>query len=213
MSSDEGDEVQLNARDAAERRTLVSVLGINVAQAVVVGAVGLLVDSTGLMGVALDNLADGGVYAVSLYAVGRTQIAKSRAARLSGAALITLGFILLGEVIRRFVFGAEPMGIAMMITASANAAVNLVCLRLLRAHRNDGVHLKASWIFTSNDMLANAGLVLSGAAVMLFDSAIPDLVVGIIVVTIAIKGGFEILEQAARAGNTSDADTDESGTR
>lgn len=192
-------DCQLDAGNAAERRSLVWVLGINLAQAVVVGAIGLLVDSAGLIGAALDNLADGGVYGVSLYAVGRTVVAKSRAARLSGTLLIALGLMMLAEVVRRFFSGAEPVGIAMMITATANAAANLVCLRLLRSHREAGVHLKASWIFTSNDMLANAGIVLSGGAVMLFKSPIPDLLIGLLVVGIAVRGGFEILEQAREA--------------
>ena len=206
-AGDCADEVQLDVRSAAERRTLKSVLWINVAQAFVVGVVGLMVDSAGLLGVALDNLADGGVYAVSLYAVGRSGVAKSRAARLSGAFLIVLGLALLAEVIRRFFVGAEPVGIAMMITASANAAMNLVCLRLLRSHRADGVHLKASWIFTSNDMLANAGIVVSGAAVMLFGSPLPDLVIGLVVVAIGVKGGFEILEHAQEARNAPESGT------
>ena len=203
----EGDE--LDARDEGERRTLRQVLAINVAQAVVVSSVGFVVDSAGLLGVGLDNFADAGVYAVSLYAVGRTIVAKARAARLSGAFLIVLGLALLGEVIRRFVVGAEPVGIAMMITAAANAATNFVCLRLLRRHRGDGVHLKASWIFTSNDMLANAGIVVSGGAVMLFRSPVPDLVIGLVVVAIAIKGGLEILEHAKEAREDGDSETSE----
>ena len=168
----EGEEPEdpLNARDAGEQRILAWVLGINLAQALAVGAVGLAADSTGLMGAALDNLADAGVYTVSLYAVGRTAVAKARVARLSGTLLIVLGLGLLVEVLRRFFAGADPVGLAMIATAVANAAVYVVCLRLLRSRREQGVHLKASWIFTTNDMLANAGIVLSGAAVMLLGS-------------------------------------------
>lgn len=197
-------EVRLDARDAGERRTLVWVLGINLAQALAVGAVGLAADSTGLLGAALDNLADGIVYAISLYAVGRAVGAKVLAARVSGIFLIVLGLGLLGEVLRRFFEGGEPVGLAMIGTALANAAVNLVCLRLLRSHREGGVNLKASWIFTTNDMLANAGIVASGAAVMLFDSPLPDLLIGLVVVGIALKGGWEILEEAREARRAAD---------
>lgn len=192
-------EVQLDARNAAERRTLKWVLGINFSQAVVAGAVGIAADSTGLLGAALDNLGDTAVYVVSLYAVGRTVAAKARAARLSGVLLIVLGLGLLGEVLRRFFAGAEPIGLAMIITAIVNAATNLLCLRLLRSHRRHGVHLKASWIFTTNDMLANAGIAASGAAVMLFQSPLPDLLIGLVVVAIVLKGGWDILEEAREA--------------
>ena len=206
MPGDEETEIRLDARNVAERRTLRWVLGINFTQVLVAGAVGILADSTGLLGAALDNLGDAAVYAVSLYAVGRTVIAKARAAKLSGVLLILLAFGLLVEVLRRFFAGAEPIGFAMIITALANAATNVVCLRLLRAHRGHGVHFKASWIFTTNDMVANAGIVLSGLLVMFLKSPIPDLVVGVVVAGIVLKGGWEILKEAREARDSAQGD-------
>ena len=192
-------EIQLDASDAAERKTLLWVLGINFLQVIVAGVVGVIADSTGLLGAALDNLGDAGVYSVSIYAVGRTIVAKVRVARLSGVILIVLGLALLVEVLRRFFAGAEPIGLAMIVTAIANAATNMLCLRLLRSHRDQGVHLKASWIFTTNDMVANAGIVVSGAAVMFFGSPVPDLIIGLVVGGIVLKGGWDILKEAREA--------------
>lgn len=189
-------EIELDASNAAERRTLIWVLAINFLQVIVAGVVGVIADSTGLLGAALDNLGDAGVYAVSLYAVGRTIVAKVRVARLSGLLLIAFGLALFVEVLRRFFVGAEPIGLAMIVAALANAALNVVCLKLLRSHRDRGVHLKASWIFTTNDMLANAGIVASGAAVMFFASPLPDLIIGLLVGGIVLKGGWNILKEA-----------------
>ena len=87
----------------------------------------------------------------------------------------------------------------MIITAFINAALNVICLKLLRSHRDQGVHLKASWIFTTKDMIANAGIVVSGAAVMFFASPYPDLVIGVLVAGIVLRGGWEILEEAKDA--------------
>lgn len=195
----EDTEPQLDAHDAAERRTLKWVLGINFTQVAVAGTVGIVAESIGLLGAALDNLADVAVYVVTLYAVGRTVIAKARAAQLSGMLLIVLGLALLVEVIRRFVAGSEPIGLAIIITALANAATNAVNLRLLRAHREHGVHLKASWIFTTNDTLVNIGIAASGVAVMIFQSALPDLLIGLALVGIVLKGGYDILMEAREA--------------
>jgi Co/Zn/Cd efflux system component len=193
------DEPELAPSNAAERRTLKWVLGINFTQVIVAGVVGFIADSAGLLGAALDNLSDAAVYVVSLYAVGRAAAAKARAARLSGVLLIVLALLLLGEVVRRYVGGSEPIGLAMILTAVVNAATNLLNLRLLRAHREHGVHLKASWIFTTNDMLANLGIVLSGIAVMVFKSPLPDLLIGLVVVGIVLKGGWDILGEAREA--------------
>lgn len=88
-------------------------LGINATQVAVARAVGIASESTGLLGAALDNLGDAAVYVVSLYAVGRTVVAKARAARLSGMLFIVTALMLLGEIIRRFVAGSEPTGMAM----------------------------------------------------------------------------------------------------
>lgn len=87
----------------------------------------------------------------------------------------------------------------MIVTALANAATNVVSLRVLRKHRNDGVNLKASWIFTTNDIAANIGIALSGIAIMAFGSAWPDLIIGLVVAVVVVKGGFEILREAGKA--------------
>lgn len=191
-------ETELDASNKAERSTLMKVLGLNFSQVALAGIVGFFAESTGLLGAALDNLADAAVYVISLYAVGKSDLAKSRVATLSGVSLIILGIILLIEVIRRFVTGSEPIGLAMIIIAVINSFSNLLCLRLLRSHKEKGVHMKASMIFTGNDMIVNIGIVLSGITVMIFKSPVPDLLIGLVVVGIGIKGGVEIFKEAKK---------------
>lgn len=197
QEADQGSAV--GAGEAAERRTLQWVLGINLSQVALAGVVGVLAHSAGLLGTALDSLSDGGVYAISLYAVGRSLVAKARVARLSGIFLIVLALGLMVEVARRYFVGSEPIGPAMIAVAIVNTATNFYCMKLLGKHRGQGVHLNASWIFTANDMIANAGIILSGLAIMIFDSPLPDLVIGLAVAAIGIQGGREILEQARDA--------------
>lgn len=194
------EEDELGGRDASnanDRKILWTVLLINLGQSAVSIGLGMWAASTALMGAGLDNLADASVYAVSLYAVGRATMVKVRAARLSGFLLIGLAVLLLLEVLRRFAGGEEPVGPAMMAMAAANAALNLVCLRLLGRHRGEDVNFKASAIFTSNDSLVNGAIVLSGALVMWLGSNVPDLVLGLVVAGIAANGGREILREAS----------------
>lgn len=196
----ENDELGgLDVGNAADRKILRSVLLINLGQSAAGIGLGIWAASTALMGAGLDNLADASVYAVSLYAVGRAAMVKVRAARLSGFLLIGLAVLLLVEVMRRFAGGEEPVGTAMMAMAAANAALNLVCLRLLRRHRGEDVNFKASAIFTSNDSIVNATIVLSGALVMWLGSNVPDLVLGVVVAAIAANGGREILREASKS--------------
>jgi Co/Zn/Cd efflux system component len=196
--TEEDDELGgLDSSNATDRKILRAVLLINLGQSAAGIGLGMWAASTALMGAGLDNLADASVYAVSLYAVGRAAMVKVRAARLSGFLLIGLAVLLLVEVLRRFAGGEEPVGPAMMAMAAANAALNLVCLRLLRRHRGEDVNFKASAIFTSNDSLVNGAIVVSGALVMWLGSNVPDLILGVVVAGIAANGGREILREAS----------------
>ncbi|AUA56018.1 MULTISPECIES: cation transporter [Achromobacter] len=188
-----------DSNDSEDRRTLTLVLLINLGQSVAGLGVGLWASSTALIGAALDNLADASVYGVSLYAVGRAREIKVRAARLSGWLLIGLAVMLLVEVLRRFFGGEPPVGPAMMVMAAVNAALNVICLRLLKRHRGGDVNFKASAIFTNNDSIVNLAIVLSGALVMWSESNVPDLILGLVVSAVAAQGGREILRDAAEA--------------
>ncbi|GIW86326.1 MAG: hypothetical protein KatS3mg108_0650 [Isosphaeraceae bacterium] len=90
--------------------------------------------------------------------------------------------------------------------------IDILNLRLLRAHREHGVHLKASWILTTNDMLANLGVVVAGVAAMVFKSPLPDLLIGLVVVGIVLKGGWDILGEAREARRTADSATAGAGS-
>lgn len=199
-ADDDDDELGgLDASNARDRKILMSVLGINLAQSAAGIGLGFWAASTALMGAGLDNLADAFVYAISLYAVGRAAMVKVRAARLSGFLLIGLSVMLLIEVIRRFFGGEYPVGLAMMVMAALNAGLNLVCLRLLKRHRGEDVNFKASAIFTSNDSIVNGAIVLSGLLVMALGSNVPDLILGVVVAAIAANGGREILREASKS--------------
>ena len=56
--------------------------------------------------------------------------------------------------------------------------------------------MKASMIFTSNDIIINLGVIASGVLVYLLSSAVPDLVIGIVVFIIVIRGALRILKLA-----------------
>lgn len=189
-------EVELDLNNKKERRTLIKVLLINFSQVALAGILGFLVNSSGLLGTALDSTGDMAIYLVSLYAVGKSVQAKVRAATFSGVFLIGVGILLLIDVIRKFMEGSEPVGWAMIIVAIVNSASNYWIVRMLKSDKQGGVHIKASIIFTDNDMWINLGIVASGLGVMILNSSIPDLVVAVIVVGISIWGGIHILKDA-----------------
>ena len=183
------------AQEAAQRRLLWTVLAINFGFFVVEVTAGILAQSMGLVADSLDMLADAIVYALSLWAVGGALSRKKRVATLSGYFQMALALLGLIEVVRRFVGAEATPDFRTMIVVSLLALVgNSVCLYLLQKSRNDEAHIKASMIFTSNDVIINSGVILAGILVLVTGSKYPDLVVGAIVFVIVFRGAIRILK-------------------
>ena len=187
------------ARNAAERRVLWIALGLNAAMALIGGIAGWVAQSTGLLADALDMLSDAAAYAIGLAAIGRAAKFKANAAMLSGGVLLLLGLGLLVEVGRRAISGSEPASGWMIGIALLSLVVNVAVLRMLVPLRSGDVHLRASWIFTRADVVANVGVVLSGVLVALTQSRYPDLIVGTMIGLYVVREAFEILGEARTA--------------
>jgi Co/Zn/Cd efflux system component len=181
---------------ALERTTLRLLLGINIAMFIAELAAGWLAESTGLLADSLDMFADASVYGIALYAVGKSGALQARAATISGVLQIGLGLGVLSEVVRRYLYGSEPMSLVMMAVGAVALAANICCLALIAKHREGGVHMRASWIFSTNDVIANLGVIVSGALVLMFGSRLPDLAIGALIAAVVVHGGIRILIDA-----------------
>jgi Co/Zn/Cd efflux system component len=179
----------------AQSKLLWSVLLINFAFFIIEMSTGILSRSMGLVADSLDMLADAVVYGLSLWAVGAAVSRKKRVATLSGYFQMALALIGFSEVVRRFIGAEKIPDFKTMIVVSALALVaNSVCLYLLQKSKSEEVHMKASMIFTSNDIIINAGVILAGVMVLLTHSRYPDLIVGGIVFLIVMRGALRILK-------------------
>lgn len=177
-----------------QRRVLIYALTINASFFLVEMAAGLLSRSMGLVADSLDMLADALVYSISLFAIGKTTEFKKRTARIAGYAQLILAVTGISEVVRRFVSHEGPPEFITMMTVSFLALIaNAVTLILLQKARSKEAHIRASMIFTTNDILINAGVIVAGVLVYWLGSAIPDLVVGGLVFMVVIRGAIRIL--------------------
>lgn len=186
----------MEAKNAAERKTLKILLIINGAMFLVGCIAGILAHSTALIADSLDMLADASVYMLSLYAVGKPSHTKNRAAMLSGILQITLAAMILIDVIQKFIWGSAPESLWMMGIAFLALMANSYGLYLLSKHRQGEVHMRASWIFTQNDVIANISVIFAGLLVSLLSSRIPDLVAGLGISILVIWGGIRIIQDA-----------------
>jgi Co/Zn/Cd efflux system component len=177
-----------------QSKLLWTVLIINFSFFLIEIITGFISNSIGLVADSLDMLADSLVYGLSLWAVGAAVSRKKRVATLSGYFQLTLAGFGLTEVIRRFI-GVEAIpDFRMMITVSFLALIaNSFCLYMLQKSKSKEAHMRASMIFTSNDVIINAGVIAAGVLVLLTHSKYPDLIVGTLVFLIVVRGAFRIL--------------------
>jgi len=179
---------------SVEAKTLKYLLAINFTMFLVEIFLGFYAESTGLIADGLDMLADSFVYGISMYAVGKSVHVKNKTAFLSGVMQISLGLLCLIEVGRKFYFGSEPLSNFMIMVSIIALIANVWCLALINKHKDGEVHMKASWIFSANDVIVNTGVIISGTLVYFFKTNIPDLLVGGLVSLIVIKGGITIIK-------------------
>jgi Co/Zn/Cd efflux system component len=186
-------DASVTGSDQAEARTLWILLAINAVMFVVELVAGWVAESTGLIADSLDMLADASVYAVALYAVGRSALLKRRAAHLTGWLQVTLALGALGEVLRRLIFGSAPEAPTIMGIALLALVANVTCLLLIARNRHYGVHMMAVFICSANDVIANTGVIAAGALVAWTGSRVPDLVIGTVIGVVVLFGGIRIL--------------------
>ena len=187
---------KIEAENQQSRRLLMIVLVLNGMMFFTEFWIGWWASSAGLMADSLDMLADAIVYGISLYAVGRGIKHKANAALFNGGFQLSLGILVLLTLTNNAISGAAPIGFWMMLISAFAFIVNLTTFLLLYRFRQGDVNLKASWICSRNDMLANLGVLVSGALVVQLQTAWPDYAIGAIIAVIVIWSAINIIKEA-----------------
>ena len=197
------------SRDVARRRVLWTVLAINLVLFVGEFGAGWWGDSSALQADSLDSLGDALVYAMSLWAVGRSLRQRSHVVLLKGGIQALFGIGVLLEVLRRAWMGAEPLAPIMAWAAGLALVGNLVCFRLLTRFRSDDMNMRSVWLCSRNDLINNSGVLVAAALVALTGSRWPDLVVGAGVAILflwtarsVLQGGWKDLQESSTAPAT-----------
>lgn len=187
------------------RSALLILFALNGVMFAVEVVAGWAADSMGLVADGLDMGADAAVYLLALLAIGAPAARKLSAARFAGRVQLALALLTMLEVGRRALLGSAPEAIPMMSISVVALVVNVVCLAMLRKHREGEVHLRAAWIFSATDVQANLGVLAAGWLVQETGSRLPDLAIGAVVCGLVLRGAIRIRrrvaaeEKAARA--------------
>jgi Co/Zn/Cd efflux system component len=186
----------LRREDAAFRKVLWAVLGINAAMFLVEVGAGVAAGSASLQADALDFLGDAANYAISLLVVGMSLRYRASAAMAKGLSMLAFGLWVVGTVIWHAAHGTLPSAVTMGTVGVAALLANAGSFALLWAYRHGDANMRSAWICTRNDVLGNLAVLLAAFGVFGTGSGWPDLIVAAIMSALALQGAAAVIRQA-----------------
>ena len=192
-----GQELEKLAKQADQRRVLVAVLVINAVMFTLEFGAGIVAGSTALMADATDMLGDALVYAVSIYALARSDRWKAGAAMFKGAFILALGVGILANVVAKVQSGIPPSSTLMLVFGGSALVANIVCLRLLWRFRSQDVNMASTFECSRNDVISNVGVLVAAGAVALLNSPWPDIIIGSGMAVLFLRSSMRVMADAA----------------
>jgi len=182
--------------DPAYRRALwiVVLLNLGFGACEIVG--GFIADSQALKADALDFIGDGTITLVGLVALGWAAAARSRIALVQGIFLVTLGLGVIGVAFWRALTAVAPDADLMGGIGVIALVINVASAFVLSRFREGDANVRAVWLFSRNDALANIAVIVAAGLVAWTNSAWPDLTVAAVIAALFLHSAFEILRSA-----------------
>ena len=190
--------VDIAALHGRQRRVLAWVFGINLSAFAVMVTGSVLSGSSALLSGTLDNLGDALTYALSFAVVGASARAKARVAMVKGTLILGAALAVATQIAWRLTDLHVPVASTMSAAAVVNLAANAVCLRLLTPYRDGDVNMSSSWECSRNDVIEGVAVIGAAAAVWVFASPWPDLLVAVILLAIFLRSATRVLRSARR---------------
>ncbi|QTJ68157.1 cation transporter [Rhodococcus sp. ZPP] len=200
-------------------RRMAIALVILLAFLVLEAGVGFTVNSLSLLADAGHMLTDVVGMAMGLVALVLARKGSAAAARTFGwhraevltamanaAMLLAVAVWVFYEAISRIGDAPDLPGLALVLTATAGLAANLVVMLMLRADSKDSLAVRGAYLEVLADAVGSMGVLIAGAVVIAFNWTYADIVVGVLislwVVPRALKlaaASLRILTQASPA--------------
>ncbi len=180
------------------RRSLWIVIALNVGYGAVEMIGGFLAGSQALKADALDFLGDGLITLLGVLAIGWSLLWRARSALIQGLFLGALGSGVLANTTWR-VFAQQPVEAELMgALALVALAVNVGAALVLVPHRAGDANVRAVWLFSRNDAIGNAAVVVAAVLVGWTGTSWPDLVIAFAIAGLFLQSSWVIVRDARR---------------
>ena len=178
------------------KRALWIVVLLNVGYGIVEAVGGFLSGSQALKADALDFLGDGLITFLGLLAIGWRLVWRARSALIQGLFLGALGLSVLATTAYRVLVQQRPEAELMGIFGGIALVVNVVAALVLIPHRTGDANARAVWLFSRNDAIGNAAVVVAAGLVAWTGTPWPDLVVAIVIAGLFLQSSAAIVRDA-----------------
>ena len=157
---------------------------------------GFIANSQALKADALDFIGDGSITLIGLLALGWTADARARIALTQGLFLGALGIGVLAFAAWRAFNAVAPEAELMGGIGIVALIVNISAALVLSRFRDGDANVRAVWLFSRNDALANVAVIFAAALVGWTGQAWPDLAVAGVIAILFLHSAFEIIRRA-----------------
>jgi Co/Zn/Cd efflux system component len=183
-------------QDPAYRRALWIVVILNVGYGVVEMIGGFIAGSQAVKADALDFIGDGAITFLGLLAIGWSLAWRARSALIQGIFLGLLGLGVLGTTIVRVFERTTPDAGLMGLLGMIALVVNVISVLPLLPFRKGDANMRAVWLFSRNDAIGNAAVVVAAGLVAWLGSAWPDLIVAFGIAGLFLHSSWAIIRDA-----------------
>lgn len=178
------------------KKALWIVVALNVGFGAVEIVGGFLSGSQALKADALDFLGDGLITLLGILAIGWSLAWRARSALIQGIFLACLGVGVLATTLYRIVVQSQPEAEVMGVLGVIALLVNVAAAAVLIPHRTGDANARAVWLFSRNDAIGNAAVVVAALLVGWTGSAWPDLAVAVIIAGLFLNSASSIIRDA-----------------
>ena len=178
------------------KQIFIIVLVINFVMFVAEFIGGIVASSNALLGDSLDMLGDASVYGISLFVINRPSNIRAKASLIKGFIMLFLGFFVVYKSILKFMIPTLPQAETITFLGGVALVANLASFLLLIKHRKEDINVRSAWICSRNDVTVNIAVIGTGILVSYFNSAWPDILVGLGISFLIIQSSVQVIVEA-----------------
>lgn len=170
---------------------------------------GIVAGSLALITDALHNLSDAIALVVSYAAIRAARRPKSLdftfgwkraqvlAAVLNSSVLVAVAVFMIAQAVERFAHPAPTAGGVMILVAGLGLVANVIGTLLLRTGARDSINIRSSYLHLLSDAVSSAGVIVGGAAILLFGGTWVDPLITILISVYILRESVQIIWEAA----------------